>query len=94
LKVLRSGGRLPLGATVCIETQAHSRLNLARDFHAMPLSICVLLSFHPVCGHERALLAFILYMHDGHYPGLLNFGNGAVGYERSQPTGFPAKPTF
>jgi hypothetical protein len=55
LKVPRSGGSLPCGATVCIETQTHSRLNLPRDFHAMPLSICVRFSFFPVGGHERAL---------------------------------------
>jgi hypothetical protein len=65
---LRSEEVCRLGSAVCMDMQSHSRLNLTRNFHAMPLSVCVLLSVHAVCAHERALSALKPYMHDGHRP--------------------------
>jgi hypothetical protein len=61
-----------------MEMRSDLRLDLARNFRAMPLRIRVLLGFDPICNHERAFSARILHLYDGHYLGCSTLG-AAVG---------------
>ena len=76
-----------------MEMRSYSRLNLTRNLYAVPFGIGVVLSFHRVCGHERAISALVLYMCDGHCLPCPTLERGGSLINDSAPFRLPFKPT-